>query len=133
MIDGVGALQLGDLFPAGLRLGEHVHPARTGGVVPCTHNGFVPEMATEMPNQSLATESEPFSSASRVPIDGVARGLAATTEAVFARNGKVIAPTTMRLAMEDTRMWSFCERKRFPQVSCGAWKRRDVRSCGSLT
>ncbi len=50
----------------------------------------VPEMATEMPNSSAATE--PFNSASCLPIGGVVRGTAATAEVVLARRGKEIAP-----------------------------------------
>jgi len=61
--DGVGALQLGRLFPDGRPLGEHIRPAGDEGVAVGSDEDGRPEMATDMPNQSPATVSEPFNSA----------------------------------------------------------------------
>jgi hypothetical protein len=64
----------------------------------------LPEIATEVPNSSPATESEPSSGATCFQIEGVLRGLAATAEVLLARSGREIAPTATRLAMRDVRM-----------------------------
>jgi hypothetical protein len=71
----------------------------------------VPEIANEAPNSSSATVSEPFSSASCVPIGSAVRGLAATADALLARSGSEMALTArsaVRLAIRA--LWC-CENR----------------------
>jgi hypothetical protein len=64
----------------------------------------VPEMATETPKPSAATVSDPFSSASCLPIGTVVRDFAPIAEAGLASSGREIAPTAIRMAIRDVRI-----------------------------